>query len=245
VAGCAAACGLGAAIVRMDSHVGGGPHGPGPFSLPREIIALVLSGGALAALAVVRARWPDADPVALWSVALTAGLLVFIAVPLQALAIIYVAGILAATSRRSPVTSASLATGTLAGLATGLATTLATYELASPDDRYADLLFLGLCTMVFLLAGLAGAAAAWLLPGTGDAEELRLARGRQGLLAGAVAGAVCGLLLTNFFVVAVVMMVFGPLLGAGGGAIGGFAAADHPLTPRPARSWAAGLFVRF
>ena len=43
----------------------------------------------------------------------------------------------------------------------------------------------------------------------------------------------------------VVMMVFGPLLGAGGGAIGGFVAAGHPLTPRPARSWAVGLFARF
>ena len=41
------------------------------------------------------------------------------------------------------------------------------------------------------------------------------------------------------------VMVFGPLLGAGGGAIGGFVAAGHPLTPRPARSWAVGLFARF
>ena len=88
-------------------------------------------------------------------------------------------------------------------------------------------------------------AAAWLMPGTGDPEELRTARGRQGLLAGSVAGAVCGLLLTNFAVVAVVMMVIGPLVGAGGGAIGGLIAADHPRRSRPARSWAAGMFVRF
>jgi hypothetical protein len=100
-------------------------------------------------------------------------------------------------------------------------------------------------TMLFLLAGLAGAAAAWLLPGTGDPQELRMARGRQGLLAGAVAGAVCGLLLTNLFVIAVVFMIIGPLVGAGGGAFGGIVAADHPLTSRPGRSWAAGLFVRF
>ena len=99
-------------------------------------------------------------------------------------------------------------------------------------------------TTVFLLAALAGAAAAWLMPSTGDPEELRTARGRQGLLAGSVAGAVCGLLLTNFVVVAVVMMVIGPLVGAGGGAAGGFIAADHPRRSRPARSLAAGLFVR-
>jgi hypothetical protein len=245
VAGCAAICGLGVAVVRMDSHLGLGPHQPGPFSLLREIVALVLLGAALAALAVVKARWPDADPSALWLIAAIAGLLVFFAVPLQALAIVYVAGLLAATSRRSPVTKVSLAAGTITGLATGLATSLAIYEVARTTDRYVGLLFLAVVTMLFLLAALAGVAAAWLLPRTGDPAEPRAARGRQGLLAGSVAGAVCGLLLTNLFVVAVVMMVMGPLLGAGGGAIGGLIAADHPRRSQPARSWAAGLFVRF
>jgi len=245
VAGCAAVCGLGVAVVRMDSHLGVGPHGPGPFSMLREIIALVLVGAALTALAVVKARWPDAEPSVVWSIAGTAGLLVFFAVPLQALTVVYVAGILAATARRSPVTTASLAAGTVTGLATGLATSLAVYEVARTSDRYVDILFLGMITMLFLLAGLAGAAAAWLLPGTGSPEDVRVARGLQGVLAGSVAGAVCGLLLTNLFVVAVVVMIFGPLIGAGGGAVGGFAAADHPLKARPARSWAAGLFVRF
>jgi hypothetical protein len=228
----------------MDSHLGHGPHSPGPFSLPREIIALVLVGAALAAGAVGKARWPDADPHAVWFLAAIAGLLVFFAVPLQALAIVYVAGVLAATSRRSPVANASLAAGALTGLAVGLATALATYELATVDDRYVDLLVLGAVTLLFLLAGLAGVAAAWLLPRTGDPQQLWAARGRQGALAGAVAGAVCGLLLTNLFVVAVFMMVIGPLIGAGGGVIGGLFVADHPPTSRPARSWAAGLFVR-
>jgi hypothetical protein len=40
-------------------------------------------------------------------------------------------------------------------------------------------------------------------------------------------------------------MVIGPLAGAAGGAIGGVVGAEHPRRPRPARSWAAGLFVRF
>jgi hypothetical protein len=245
VAGGAAVCGLGVAVVRMDSHLGLGPHGPGPFSLPSEIIALVLLGAAPAAVAVVKARWPDADPGALWAIAAIAGLLVFVAVPLQALAVVYVAGVLAATSRRSPVTNASLAAGAIAGPAVGLATSLAAYELTTVDDRYVGLVVLGMVTMLFLLAALAGVAAAWLLPGTGDPQELWAARGRQGALAGAVAGAVCGLLLTNFFVVAVFMMVIGPLIGAAGGAIGGLVVADHPPRSQPARSWAAGLFVRF
>jgi hypothetical protein len=186
----------------------------------------------------------DAEPTAIWSVAVIAGVLVFYAVPLQALAILYAAGILAATSRRSPVTNASLAAGTVTGLATGLATTVAVYEVARTSDRYVAVLFLGVVTMLFLLAALAGLAAAWLLPGAGDPEKARLARGVQGLLAGSVAGAVCGLLLTNFFVVAVVMMIIRPVVGAAGGTVGGFAAADHPLRSRPARSWAAGVFVR-
>ena len=170
----------------------------------------------------------------------------FAVVPLQALAIVYAAGILAATSRRSPVANASLAAGAITGLAAGLAAALAVYELQYPGRSLRrPLILLSMVTMTFLLSGtLAGAAASWLLPGTGDPQELREARIRQGLLAGAVAGAVCGLVLTNFVAVAVFMMVLGPLLGAAGGALGGSVAADHPRKPRPARSWAAGLFVR-
>ena len=243
LAGCAAVCGLGVAVVRMDSHLGLGPHGPGPFSLPREIAAVVLLGAALAARAVVKARWPDAEASTLWAFTGMAGLIVFALLPLQVLAIVYVAGILAATSRRSPAANASLAAGAIAGLAAGLAAALAVYGLATPDDRYVGPLVLGMFTLTFLLAALAGVAAAWLLSDTGDPQELRAARIRQGLLAGSVAGAACGLLLTNFFVVAVFMMVIGPLLGAAGGVVGGAVAADHPRRPRPARSWSAGLFV--
>jgi hypothetical protein len=240
VAGCAAVCGLGVAVVRMDSHLGLGPHGPGPFSLPREIAALALLGAALAALTVGKARWPD-DP-GLWNfLSGFAGVLMFALVPLQALAIVYVAGILAATSRRSPAANASLAIGTITGLAAGLAVGLAVY--ADISDRYTDLLVLGVVAMVFLLAALAGVAAARLLSGIEDPQELRAARIMQGLLAGSVAGAVCGLLATNFSVGAVVMMVIGPLAGAVGGALGGIVAADHPRPSRSARSWSAGLFV--
>ena len=243
LAGCAAVCGLGMAVVRMDAHLGLGPHGPGPFSLPREIAALVLAGAVPAARAVGKARWPDADPVALWVVPATAGLLMFVAVPLQVLAIVYVAGILAATSWRSPAANVSLGVGAVAGLAAGLASALAVYELNRPDDRYVDWMLLGTVVLTFGLAALAGVAAAWLLSGTEDPQQLREARIRQGLLAGSVAGAFCGMLLTYLFVVAVFMMILGPLLGAAGGTLGGGVAADHPRRPRPARSWSAGLFV--
>src|SRR5207247_10990613 len=145
---------------------------------------------------------------------------------------------------RSPVANASLAAGALAGLTAGLVAALTVYELNTPDDRYVDLILLGVFATTFLLGTAAGAAASWLRSGTEDPDALRESRIRQGLLAGSVAGAVAGLLLTNFFAVAFFMMLLGPPLGAAGGALGGAVAADHPRTPRPARAWAAGLFVR-
>jgi hypothetical protein len=183
LAGCAAVCGLGIVVVRMDSHLGLGPHGPGPFSLPREIAAVVLLGAALAARAVGKARWPDADPTALWAGPATAGVLMFVAVPLQVLAIMYVAGLLAVTSWRSPAANVSLAAGAIAGLAAGLAAALAVYALNTPDDRYVGWMLLSTIVLTLGLAALAGVAAAWLLPGTGDPKELAEARLRQGLLA--------------------------------------------------------------
>jgi hypothetical protein len=239
VAGCAAVCGLGAVVVRMDSHLGLGPHGPGPFSLPREIAALALLGAGLAALAVGKARWPGDQ--GLWILPGFAGLILFAVVPVQALAIVYVAGILAATSRRSPVTTVSLAIGAITGLALGLAIGLAVD--ADSSDRYTSLLVLGMFAMTFLLPALAGVAAAWRLSGIEDPQELRAAQTLQGVFAGSVAGAACGLLATNLSVGAVSMMILGPLLGAAAGGIGGAVAAEHPRRSRPDRSRSAGLFV--
>ena len=247
VAGCVAACGLGAAIVRMDRYIHGGPHGPAPFSLSREIAAAVVLAAGLVALRVVRARWPQVDAAALWLSAAAAGVVVLVLLPAQGVAVFYVAAILAATSRRSLVASGSLAAGALTGLPAGLAQALAIYGLNTPDDRYVDLLLLIVVASTFLFAVPAGVAAAWLRSGNEDNEdpvELREARIRQGLLAGSVSGAAAGLVLTDFVPIAVFMMVLGPLLGAAGGALGGAVAAYHPRKPRPARSWAAGLFVR-
>src|SRR5262245_20826641 len=135
VAGCAALCGLGVSLVRMDSPLFAAPHGPAPFSLPREIVAPVAVAAGLATLAVIKIRWPDADPAVLGFVAAVAGALVFVTVPLQALTVTYAAGILAATSRRSAVANASLGAGALTGLAVGLITVLAVDGLMRQDDR--------------------------------------------------------------------------------------------------------------
>ena len=91
------------------------------------------------------------------------GVVVLAIVPAQALAIIYVAGTLAATSRRSPIANASLAVGAMTGLAAGLGSALAGYELSTPDDRYVHLIFLSMFAITLLLGTLAGAVAAFVL----------------------------------------------------------------------------------
>src|SRR5262249_10916804 len=137
-------------------------------------------GAGLAALAVIKIRWPDTDPALLGYIAAVAGAVLFAIVPLQALTVTYVAGILAATSRRSAVANASLGAGALTGLAAGLIMVLAVLALTTVDDSYVGWLFLILITTLFLSGTLAGAVAAWRLPGAGDPETLRAARARQG-----------------------------------------------------------------
>jgi len=236
VAGCAAMCGLGVVVVRMDTRLTHGA-GVGPFSMLREIVGVVLFG-ALLATPIIKARWPQAETEALWAYAGTAGLLLLIALPLQVLAIGYVALILAVTSRRSPVASLSLAVGSIVGVAAGLGI----YELVNFTGDLGSVLFFIVVAIMFLAGVPAGLAAAWLPRDTEGPRE-REARIRQAMLAGAVAGAVTGVLLRLIFVLAVFLMIVGPVAGAMAGVVGGVIAADRPRASRPGRSWAAGLFV--
>jgi hypothetical protein len=93
-----------------------------------------------------------------------------------------------------------------------------------------------------LIAGFAGAAAARLVTGIEDPDELRAARVRQGALAGATAGAVGTLVPTAIFLVFGVMMPVGPLVGIVGGVLGAAIAADRQLKSRR-RPVPAGLIV--
>jgi uncharacterized membrane protein len=93
--------------------------------------------------------------------------------------------------------------------------------------------------MAGLLALPAGVMAAWLHPATGDPQEVRTDRIRQGTLAGTVAGAVGGLVLTMIGPIAVVMMVIGPLAGAAAGALSGAIVADHRQGSRAVLAGAA------
>ena len=237
VAGCPAMCGLGVVVVRMDSHLRAGAN-IGPFSLPREIAGLALLG-ALSAAPVIRARWPHVDAESAWMIAGMVGVTALVVLPVQVLTIVYVAGILAATSRRSPIRTASLAAGTITGVAVGEVIC----GIAKFTGDIGTILGLIMLAAAFVLAIPAGLAASWLLPDTGDPKDLRDARIRQGLFAGAIAGAACGVVLTYLSVVAVFMMVLGPMAGALAGVIGGAIAADRPRRSLPDGSRGAGLFV--
>ena len=116
-------------------------------------------------------------------------------------------------------------------------------EIVRITGDIGSILFLIVLAAAFVLAIPAGLAASWLLPDTGDPKDLRDTRIRQGLIAGVVAGAACGVVLTYFSVVAMFMMVLGPMAGALAGVVGGAVAADHPRRPLPDGSRAAGLFV--
>jgi hypothetical protein len=236
VAGGAAMCGLGVSVLRMDRHLRPGA-GIGPFSLPREIAGLVLLGGALAALRWASSRRPDIGADELWWLGGMAGLVVLVLLPAQMLAIFYVAGILSATSRRSPVSAESLLSGTITGLASGLAYYGVVEAMRNLDQG--NLVIFVLVAMAGVLALPAGAAAARLHQGTGEPQDVRRARIRQGTLAGTVAGAVGGLVLTMIGPIAVVMMVIGPLAGATAGALSGAIVADHGKGSRAVLAGAA------
>jgi hypothetical protein len=241
VAGCVAICCLGASLVRLDRKGGsGGVLGSGHFSWPREITGLALLGAAAAMPGATRALRPRADAAAVWGAAGVAATVAFAVMPLQVLTVLYVAGILAATSRRSPVPSAALAIGTITGPAAGMII----YGVLTSKAGLGLTGFLTVSALAFLVtAAPAGFAAAWLLSGIEDPQELLARRVRQGLLAGATAGAVGGLILTAMFMGLGFTMVIGPLAGAAGGAVGGAVAARYPRSLPPGGSRAAGTIV--
>jgi hypothetical protein len=93
----------------------------GAWSWALETVAVALIAACLAAVWVVPAWWPRARPMLVaWCAVPVALVLFFTLAPLQVLIAVYVAGILAVTSRRSPVTPATLAISAGTGVGGGL-----------------------------------------------------------------------------------------------------------------------------
>ena len=136
------------------------------WSWAREVVALGLIGAGLAALLIVTARRPNVRPVPVaWST-VAAGLVLFFAVaPLQVLIAFYAAGILAVTSRRSPVTPATLAISAAVGVGGGLLVVALwdpTRTAPAPGlhpKTEVPLLFIALIAVAAAGTGAAGAAA--------------------------------------------------------------------------------------
>ena len=240
LAGCAAICGIGIALVRADRSAGpGGGIGFGGVNWLRAIGGLALLAMLVATPLIIRARRPSVEASTLWGLTGVAGAFVWAILPLQILAVGYVAAILLATSRRFALPSALLVSAAIAGVIAALMM----YALLSVGDELGWFFFYILPLIVLVTTAPAGAVCGWQVHGTERSPELREARIRRGLLAGAVAGACCGLLATNLSLFMVLLMVAGPAVGMIGGALGGAFAAMHPLRPRPDGSRALGIFA--
>ena len=231
VTACAALCGVGVVIVRVDSHArSGGGIGSGQFSWPREVGGLVLLVVLFAVPFVVYRRWPRVEGSTLWCLIGVAGIVVAAIMPVQTLALVYVAGILFATSQRSPMLPVTLAVGADAGLAAAPITHALVDILVAGGNPL--LALLALMVPLFTLAAVAAMAAAWLGVSGGTAHNRRAARIRQGVLAGLVSGSACGLLVPLLAPVLLFMLVAAPVVGLAGGALGAAIAADHPRARR-------------
>lgn len=231
IGGCAAICAMGLAIVRTDRHAGiNGAVGSGQFNWLREVAGLAILIAAIAVPLVLKARRPNTTPEVYFLIVL-AVVLAFVVVPIQAFAVGSAAIVLAATSRRSPVTAATWATGLIASLPTAAAACVLPFSLG---NLYGAVFVAAIVAAA--MGGGAGAMAARLVAETGNPDELRGARNRQGALAGAIAGGVGGLAAAALSPGLGEMMVAGLVAGLAGGVVGASIVAD-----RRARAVAADL----
>jgi hypothetical protein len=231
IGGCAAICCMGLGIVHVDRRAGlNGVVGSGQFSWLREAAGLAILIAGIAAPLVLKARRPLIKAEAHWVIVTIAGMAALVIAPIQAFVVSFVAVILAATARRSPVTATTWTTGLIASLPTAAAACVLPFSLG---NLYSAVFIVALVATA--TGGCAGAVAARLVTEAGNPDELRAARVRQGALAGAIAGATGGLVAAAFSIILGEMMVLGLLAGLAGGLAGASITAG-----RPARSIAAG-----
>jgi hypothetical protein len=199
--GCAAVLLLVLDLARIEYYPGsGGVIWPGN-GWAREAVALGLIGGCLAAVLIITARRPRHPVLVAWCVAAAGLVLLLTVAPVQVLITVYVAGILALTTRRSPVTPATLAICASAGVAGGLLVVALWNPTRSPAapglHKQTDvrLLFVILVAVIAAGTAAAGAVAVRRARGPGDPLVLRSARTWQCLAAGPLTGAAAALML--------------------------------------------------
>jgi hypothetical protein len=172
---------------------------PGAWSWLREAAGLGLIAVCLAAVLIVPARWPQIRPVLVAWCATAAGLALFFTLaPLQVLFTCYVAGILAVTSRRSPVTPATLALSVTLGLGGGLLADVLYHAVRrrGPGANTDGPLLLFVLLMAVALAGTVAAGKVAERRGGGtDDPAVRTARMWQCLAAGPLTAAATAIML--------------------------------------------------
>lgn len=245
IGGCAMLCAMVLSVVHLDQTAPGrraGDHEPGGaignFSLKLEAVDLILLALLLAVVLILSAR--RRTRVAAIVVAIVGSWCLFWVGPFQLCIGLYAAGILAATSRRSQVTPASLGIGAAAGIGSSLVVGLINVAAGLPAQPGGlgglaiamNLAHLGIVAPVLLLVtgavALTVARRTLATSCTDDGREVRAVepgqpdtasppawpRLRQGVGAGIAAGAVASLMMT-ILIGWWPLLFFGPLLAAG------------------------------
>jgi len=162
-----------------------------------------LIGVCLAAVLIVTACWPQVSRVLVAWCAAGAGLALFLTLaPVQVLITVYVAGILAVTARRSPVTPVTLAICAGIGVGGGLLvvamwniTRRTVPGFSGPGKTNVQVMVMVLVAVAAAGTAAAGWMAARLASGPGDPLALRRAWYWQCLAAGPLTGAIAALMI--------------------------------------------------
>jgi hypothetical protein len=233
---------------------------PGAWSWIKEAAGLGLIAVLLAAVLIVPARWPQIRPLLVAWCAVAAGLAVFVTLtPMQVMFTVYVAGILAVTSRRSSVTPVTLALCTAIGIGGGLlvAVLYGVVRRQGPGANVTGPVLLFMLLIAVAAAGTAAAVKAAEQRGGGNTEDpaLRKARKWQCLAAGPLTAAASAIMLPLLRTgpaihyathcpasyqqhcssprsVWVFFLVIGPVVGLLIGTLGSAIAEDQPQPPR-------------
>ncbi len=252
-------------IARMERFPGQSMYSrnnvPQSWAWAWEALAAGLIVACLAAVLIVTAWWPQVSRVLVGWCAAAAGVALFFTVaPVQVLITVYLAGILAVTARRSPVTPATLAICTATGAAGGLLLDAVwdhAKRVPAPGlhpQTNAVLLVIVLAVVAAAGTAAAGTLAARRASGPGDPLALSRARAWQCLLAGPLTAAAAALMIpllrasTAVRIAAtcpaanaghctgaagawVIFLVIGPALGLAIGWAGSYAVAPQPDRP--------------
>jgi hypothetical protein len=191
-------------VARVEHFPSPAAPGPwpaaGPWNWVQEGATVVLIAACLRAVLTVTARWQARPALVAWCAAAAGLVLFFTVAPLQALIACYAAGILVVTSRRSPVTPATLAISAGTGVGGGLLVVALwnpTRTASAPGlhpKTDVPLLFAVLIAVIITGTAIAGVVAARRAGDTKDPLALK-ARAWQCLAAGPLTAASAALML--------------------------------------------------